>query len=129
MADKPTSPGVDAAESQDKKAPKEKRFLCTTCQRTFARLEHLQRHERTHTNEKPFLCRQCDHRFSRRYEYTLATWAASTIERKTPRRLHIPTSLFENATTIAYARGALVLGFQDDDSMRRDYTTPIDEIW
>ncbi|PNS20504.1 hypothetical protein CAC42_5954 [Sphaceloma murrayae] len=54
----------ESAETQDKKV-KEKRFLCTTCQRTFARLEHLQRHERTHTNEKPFLCRQCDHRFSR----------------------------------------------------------------
>ncbi|KAG8623064.1 hypothetical protein KVT40_008040 [Elsinoe batatas] len=103
MADKPTSPGVDAAESQDKKAPKEKRFLCTTCQRTFARLEHLQRHERTHTNEKPFLCRQCDHRFSRRYENTRATWSASTIEKKTS------TSSLENATTTAYARLALVL--------------------
>ncbi|KEF51298.1 uncharacterized protein A1O9_12648 [Exophiala aquamarina CBS 119918] len=44
---------------------KPKRFQCQHCQRFFARLEHLQRHERTHTREKPFACSQCDSKFTR----------------------------------------------------------------
>ncbi|KAH9217791.1 C2H2 type zinc finger-containing protein [Leptodontidium sp. 2 PMI_412] len=42
-----------------------KRFQCQHCQRRFARLEHLQRHERIHTQDKPFSCQQCDSHFSR----------------------------------------------------------------
>ncbi|KAF2149882.1 hypothetical protein K461DRAFT_230541 [Myriangium duriaei CBS 260.36] len=63
MLDAASSP--NDAESTSDKRPKEKRFQCSTCQRAFARLEHLQRHERTHTNEKPFFCKLCDHKFSR----------------------------------------------------------------
>ncbi|KAK4239525.1 hypothetical protein C8A03DRAFT_42846 [Achaetomium macrosporum] len=44
---------------------KPKRFLCARCQRRFARLEHLQRHERTHTRERPFPCGRCESRFTR----------------------------------------------------------------
>ncbi|KAI9376171.1 hypothetical protein BJX61DRAFT_461673 [Aspergillus egyptiacus] len=40
-------------------------FACAYCQKTFRRLEHLQRHTRRHTNEKPFVCR-CGATFSRR---------------------------------------------------------------
>ncbi|KAK3324323.1 zinc finger protein ADR1 [Cercophora scortea] len=43
-----------------------RRFQCHRCQRIFVRLEHLQRHERTHTQERPFQCNQCDSRFTRR---------------------------------------------------------------
>ncbi|KAF2758298.1 hypothetical protein EJ05DRAFT_346401 [Pseudovirgaria hyperparasitica] len=39
---------------------------CTTCGRSFARLEHLKRHERSHTKEKPFECPQCTRCFARR---------------------------------------------------------------
>ncbi|KAK4038858.1 hypothetical protein C8A01DRAFT_17088 [Parachaetomium inaequale] len=42
-----------------------KRFQCPRCQRRFARLEHLQRHERTHTRERPFPCKRCESRFTR----------------------------------------------------------------
>ncbi|CAM1509703.1 Fc.00g000380.m01.CDS01 [Cosmosporella sp. VM-42] len=42
-----------------------KRFQCSRCQRRFARLEHLQRHGRTHTQERPFSCTQCESRFNR----------------------------------------------------------------
>ena len=40
--------------------------MCTTCQRSFARLEHLKRHERSHTKEKPFECPECTRCFARR---------------------------------------------------------------
>lgn len=41
-------------------------FVCNTCTRAFARLEHLRRHERSHTKEKPFTCSVCQRKFSRR---------------------------------------------------------------
>ncbi|KAH8806156.1 C2H2 type zinc finger-containing protein [Xylogone sp. PMI_703] len=44
---------------------KEKTFECPYCQRLFARLEHLQRHERTHTKEKPYKCLECTRSFTR----------------------------------------------------------------
>lgn len=53
-------------------ATKAKPYVCTTCTRPFARLEHLKRHERSHTKEKPFCCEQagaipgCGRRFARR---------------------------------------------------------------
>ncbi|KAL1985794.1 hypothetical protein VTN96DRAFT_7416 [Rasamsonia emersonii] len=56
-------PSASSAQSGPKQ--KQKRFQCQHCQRLFARLEHLQRHERTHTQEKPFGCRQCQQRFTR----------------------------------------------------------------
>lgn len=39
---------------------------CAVCLRSFARLEHLKRHERSHTKEKPFDCGVCGRKFSRR---------------------------------------------------------------
>ena len=43
-----------------------KTFVCQYCGRPFRRLEHVQRHERIHTNETPFKC-ICGKCFSRRY--------------------------------------------------------------
>ncbi|KAB2568758.1 Transcriptional regulator ADR1, partial [Lasiodiplodia theobromae] len=58
--------GTTAGDEEARPTPKKpKRFQCRRCQRLFARLEHLQRHERTHTQEKPFLCDKCDSRFTR----------------------------------------------------------------
>ncbi|KAH7111321.1 hypothetical protein B0J11DRAFT_573252 [Dendryphion nanum] len=42
-----------------------KPHVCGTCSRPFARLEHLKRHERTHTKEKPFECPRCRRCFAR----------------------------------------------------------------
>lgn len=41
-------------------------YQCSVCLRSFARLEHLKRHERSHTKEKPFNCGVCGRKFSRR---------------------------------------------------------------
>ncbi|PWY67915.1 C2H2 transcription factor [Aspergillus heteromorphus CBS 117.55] len=43
-----------------------KQYQCERCSRTFARLEHLQRHDRSHTKEKPYLCDQCPKSFTRK---------------------------------------------------------------
>lgn len=41
-------------------------YMCSICTRAFARMEHLHRHERSHTKEKPFTCGVCQRKFSRR---------------------------------------------------------------
>ncbi|KAI1624616.1 zinc finger protein ADR1 [Exophiala viscosa] len=48
------------------KTDKPRPHVCTTCTRSFARLEHLKRHERSHTKEKPFECPECTRCFARR---------------------------------------------------------------
>ncbi|KAI9846718.1 MAG: hypothetical protein M1838_001192 [Thelocarpon superellum] len=48
------------------KTDKPRPHVCGTCARSFARLEHLKRHERSHTKEKPFECPECTRCFARR---------------------------------------------------------------
>ncbi|KAI9793101.1 MAG: hypothetical protein M1816_000999 [Peltula sp. TS41687] len=75
-----TSLGVDASVTDAKsttvqagsttfpppKTDKPRPHVCGTCSRSFARLEHLKRHERSHTKEKPFACPECTRCFARR---------------------------------------------------------------
>lgn len=43
-----------------------KKHVCFRCQRGFAKLEHLQRHERSHTKVKPYRCTLCPNAFTRK---------------------------------------------------------------
>ncbi|ORY14434.1 DNA binding regulatory protein-like protein AmdX [Clohesyomyces aquaticus] len=63
---KPEPPHTVAPTFPPPKTDKPRPHVCGTCTRSFARLEHLKRHERSHTKEKPFECPQCTRCFARR---------------------------------------------------------------
>lgn len=63
------SPATAAQTSEEFPPPRTDRprpHVCGVCKRPFARLEHLKRHERSHTKEKPFKCNECQRCFARR---------------------------------------------------------------
>ena len=64
-ADK-AKPQTGVAQFPPPKTDKPRPHVCGTCSRSFARLEHLKRHERSHTKEKPFECPECTRCFARR---------------------------------------------------------------
>ncbi|RSL62458.1 hypothetical protein CEP54_005717 [Fusarium duplospermum] len=63
----PPAPLV-APEPTEVRQPKPKTLPCKYCSKRFRRVEHVQRHERTHTKEKPFSCGwdRCGKTFGRR---------------------------------------------------------------
>ncbi|GAP91055.2 putative zinc finger protein adr1 [Rosellinia necatrix] len=63
---KAPAPAAAPAAFPPSKTDKPRPHVCATCQRSFARLEHLKRHERSHTKEKPFECPECTRCFARR---------------------------------------------------------------
>ncbi|KAF4551226.1 Respiration factor 2-like protein [Elsinoe fawcettii] len=63
---KPTESQKSDNQFPPPKTDKPRPHVCGTCTRAFARLEHLKRHERSHTKEKPFECNECSRCFARR---------------------------------------------------------------
>ncbi|KAI9748363.1 MAG: hypothetical protein M4579_007246 [Chaenotheca gracillima] len=63
---KPSTAPVPNPNFPPPKTDKPRPHICGTCTRSFARLEHLKRHERSHTKEKPFECPECARCFARR---------------------------------------------------------------
>ncbi|KAF3930735.1 hypothetical protein ABW19_dt0209921 [Dactylella cylindrospora] len=61
----PTVP-AKTKEAAPPKVDRPRPHVCSICSRSFARLEHLKRHERSHTKEKPFECPECLRCFARR---------------------------------------------------------------
>ncbi|KAK4654527.1 hypothetical protein QC762_409590 [Podospora pseudocomata] len=57
-----------ADENGETRQQKPKTLPCKYCSKCFRRVEHVQRHERTHTKEKPFSCEwpRCGKHFGRR---------------------------------------------------------------
>lgn len=133
--DKDASPDSISSGDSKKKIPREltahgttpsgkpRLFVCNTCTRAFARLEHLRRHERSHTKEKPFTCGVCQRKFSRRdlllrHAQKLHAGCADAITRL--RRKLMKLSSISSASGDVYEDSMVSL----QSPYQTDYTTP-----
>jgi hypothetical protein len=101
-----------AAQFPPPRTDKPRPHICGTCSRSFARTEHLKRHELSHTKEKPFECPECSRCFARRdllqrhhqalHTTNLASSAgerASVIRQLLPRHANISDSTPQTGLT------------------------------
>ncbi|GAA5893911.1 C2H2-type zinc finger protein [Sporobolomyces salmoneus] len=59
------APSSTEGSGSSKKKTKERLSTCSYCPMTFKKLEHAQRHERTHTLDRPYSCETCGKTFAR----------------------------------------------------------------
>ncbi|GAA5993825.1 hypothetical protein JCM5350_007866, partial [Sporobolomyces pararoseus] len=59
------APSSNDGNGTSKKKSKERLSTCSYCPMTFKKLEHAQRHERTHTLDRPYSCETCGKTFAR----------------------------------------------------------------
>lgn len=104
-------PDIEASSPLDTKSGKPRPYICGTCSRSFARLEHLKRHERSHVKVKPFECSECTRCFARRdlllrhqqaLHMTTGTPSTTTIDHFDWNSLGSPTAI-ENAESWRYS--------------------------
>ncbi|KAF7553729.1 hypothetical protein G7046_g7019 [Stylonectria norvegica] len=102
----PPNPLV-VAESGENRQPKPKTLPCKYCSKRFRRVEHVQRHERTHTKEKPFSCGwdRCGKTFGRRdllvRHEKLVHLNEGSKENNRPRKLSSNTSSSSHKTSLS----------------------------
>jgi hypothetical protein len=59
------NPSIGVPKTTSPETSKPRPYVCKICSRSFTRLEHVGRHERSHTKEKPFKCQTCTRCFAR----------------------------------------------------------------